>query len=90
MSDINQENPQSSEPVVSVPKSAKKWYIVHAYSGMEKSVQRMLFEGIQRAGMSDMFGQILVPTEEVIEVKNGKKLLLKESCFLVICSLKWK
>ena len=50
-----------------------KWYVVHAYSGMEKSVQRALAERITRAGMDDKFGQILVPTEEVIEMKNGHK-----------------
>ena len=51
----------------------KRWYVVHAYSGMEKSVQRALTERVIRAGMEDKFGQILVPTEEVIEVKNGQK-----------------
>jgi transcriptional antiterminator NusG len=49
------------------------WYIVHAYSGMEKAVERNIRERIQRAGMQDMFGQILVPTEEVVEIKNGQK-----------------
>jgi transcriptional antiterminator NusG len=44
--------------------SGKRWYVVHAYSGMEKSVQRALQERIDRAGMQDQFGQILVPTEE--------------------------
>lgn len=51
----------------------KRWYVVHAYSGMEKSVQRSLMERVARAGMEDQFGQILVPTEEVVEVKNGHK-----------------
>ncbi len=53
--------------------SAKRWYIVHAYSGMEKAVERNLRERIDRAGMQDKFGRILVPTEEVVELKNGKK-----------------
>ena len=48
----------------------KKWYVVHAYSGFEKSVQRALKERINRAGMQDKFGQILVPVEEVIEMKG--------------------
>ena len=51
----------------------KRWYIVHAYSGMEKAVERNLRERIDRAGMQDKFGRILVPTEEVVELKNGKK-----------------
>ena len=54
--------------------SKKHWYVVHAYSGMEKSVQRALAERITRAGMDDKFGQILVPTEEVIEVRRNKKV----------------
>jgi transcription termination/antitermination protein NusG len=50
-----------------------RWYVVHAYSGMEKAVERNIRERINRAGMQDMFGQILVPTEEVVEIKNGQK-----------------
>ena len=50
-----------------------KWYVVHAYSGMEKSVERNIQERIVRAGMEDRFGRILVPTEEVVEIKNGVK-----------------
>jgi transcriptional antiterminator NusG len=59
----------------------KRWYVVHAYSGMEKSVQRALLERIERAGMQDKFGQILVPTEEVIEVKNGQKSVTERRFF---------
>lgn len=51
----------------------KRWYVVHAYSGFEKSVQRALTERVARAGMQDKFGQILVPVEEVIEMKGGQK-----------------
>ena len=51
----------------------KRWYVVHAYSGMEKSVGRALQERVDRAGMQDMFGKILVPTEEVIEMRGGQK-----------------
>ncbi len=50
-----------------------RWYVVHAYSGREKAVERNIRERINRAGMQDMFGQILVPTEEVVEIKNGQK-----------------
>jgi transcriptional antiterminator NusG len=56
-----------------VAPSTKRWYIVHAYSGMEKAVERNLRERIDRAGMQDKFGRVLVPTEEVVELKNGKK-----------------
>ena len=51
----------------------KRWYVVHAYSGMEKSVARHLQERIDRAGLQSHFGRILVPTEEVVEIKGGKK-----------------
>jgi transcriptional antiterminator NusG len=49
------------------------WYVVHAYSGFEKSVMRALKERIERAGMQDSFGEILVPVEEVVEMKAGQK-----------------
>jgi transcriptional antiterminator NusG len=81
MSELDQEKEQTPVEGVSVPKSAKKWYAVHAYSGMEKSVHRALLERIERAEMQDMFGQILVPTEEVIEVKNGKKSVTERRLF---------
>jgi transcriptional antiterminator NusG len=51
----------------------KRWYVVHAYSGMEKSVARHLQERIDRSGLQAHFGRILVPTEEVVEIKGGKK-----------------
>jgi transcription termination/antitermination protein NusG len=50
-----------------------RWYVVHAYSGMEKAVERNLRERIERSGMHAKFGRIMVPTEEVVELKNGKK-----------------
>jgi len=52
---------------------SKRWYVVHAFSGFEKQVQRSLAERIARAGMEDMFGEVLVPTEEVVEMKGGQK-----------------
>jgi transcription termination/antitermination protein NusG len=63
------------------PPSTKRWYVVHAYSGMEKAVERNLRERIDRAGMQDKFGRILVPTEEVIELKNGKKAVTERRFF---------
>lgn len=50
-----------------------RWYVVHAYSGMEKAVERNLQERINRSGMAHKFGRIMVPTEEVVEIKNGQK-----------------
>jgi transcriptional antiterminator NusG len=58
-----------------------RWYVVHAYSGFEKSVQRALIERIARAGMRNMFGKILVPTEEVVEMKSGQKNISERKFF---------
>lgn len=52
---------------------ALKWYVIHAYSGYEAQVMRTLKERIKLHGMEDQFGDILVPTEEVVEMKEGKK-----------------
>mgnify|MGYP000054364343 CR=1 FL=1 len=52
---------------------AMRWYVVHAYSGFENQVKRSLQERIKRYGMEDKFGEILVPTEEVVEMKEGQK-----------------
>ncbi len=52
---------------------AKRWYVVHTFSGFEKHVQQSLREHIKRAGMEDKFGEILVPTEEVVEMRSGQK-----------------
>jgi transcriptional antiterminator NusG len=59
----------------------KRWYVVHAYSGFEKSVQRALVERIARAGMQEKFGQILVPVEEVVEMKGGQKSISERKFF---------
>jgi transcriptional antiterminator NusG len=63
------------------PQGNKRWYVVHAYSGMEKSVMRALTERVIRADMQDKFGRILVPTEEVVEIKNGHKAITERRFF---------
>ncbi len=50
-----------------------QWYVVHAYSGFENQVQRSLGERIERYGMQDKFGEIMVPVEEVVEMREGQK-----------------
>jgi transcriptional antiterminator NusG len=52
---------------------SKRWYVVHAYSGYEKRVAASLQEQIELKGMQDKFGEILVPTESVVEMRDGKK-----------------
>lgn len=51
----------------------KQWYVVQAFSGYEASVKRSLLERIERAGLGKEFGEILVPTEEVVEIRGGQK-----------------
>lgn len=60
---------------------AKHWYVVHTYSQFEKSVQRALTERILREGVQDKFGQILVPVEEVVELKAGQKSITERKFF---------
>ena len=52
---------------------ALHWYVVHAYSGFENQVKRALEDRVARGGMQDLFGEILVPTEEVVEMREGQK-----------------
>lgn len=60
---------------------AMNWYVVHTYSQFEKSVQRALTERIRREGVQDKFGQILVPVEEVVELKSGQKSISERKFF---------
>jgi len=52
---------------------AMRWYVVHAYSGFENRVKQSLIERVARSGMQGKFGEILVPTEEVVEMREGQK-----------------
>ena len=76
-----------SEALVNAPQAGNstspdlKWYVVHAYSGMEKAVERNIIERIARSGMESKFGRILVPTEEVVEIKNGQKRTTERKFF---------
>lgn len=60
---------------------AMRWYVVQAYSGFESHVQRSLQERIERFGMQDKFGEVLVPTEEVLEMRNGQKVKSERKFF---------
>ena len=60
---------------------SKNWYVVHAYSGMEKASSATCSSASSASGMQDKFGRILVPTEEVVEMKNGKKAITERSFF---------
>ena len=58
-----------------------KWYAVQAFSGFEKSVQKSLEERVVRSGLQDQFGQILVPVEEVVEMKAGQKTISERKLY---------
>ena len=61
--------------------AAMHWYVVHAYSQYENSVKKALLERIKRAGLEAKFGEILVPTEEVMEIKDGVKRMTERKFF---------
>ena len=60
---------------------AKNWYVVQVYSNFEDKVEGMLRENIERAGLSDKFGEIMVPREEVVELKEGQKVTSQRKFF---------
>ena len=71
-----------SSPVTDgVAAEGMRWYVVHAYSGMEKAAERNIIERINREGMQAKFGRILVPVEEVVEIKNGQKRTTERKFF---------
>ena len=71
----------SSAAATAASPSNLRWYVVHAYSGMEKAVERNLRERIDRSELQAKFGRILVPMEEVVELKNGKKSVTERRFF---------
>jgi transcription termination/antitermination protein NusG len=86
MSELHEEvvaaSAEVSEPAQSLaPAAGMQWYVVQAYSGMEKAVERNVLERINRAGMQAKFGRFLVPTEEVVEMKNGQRKTTERKFF---------
>ena len=67
----------TSEP----PEDRKRWYVLHTYSGHEKRVKRSLEDHIRMHSQEEMFGDILVPTEEIVEVRNGQKRTTERNFF---------
>jgi len=63
-----------------------RWYAVQAFSGYEKLVQKGLFERIERSNLQNLFGEILVPIEEVIEMKAGQKKIKRKKTIPRLCS----
>jgi transcriptional antiterminator NusG len=60
---------------------AKNWYIIHTYSGFERKVAESLMNRVQAYGLQDQIGQILIPTEDVVEMKGGKKVVSSKLFF---------
>jgi transcriptional antiterminator NusG len=81
MTDVVETAASEPTPLAPAANPDLRWYVVHAYSGMEKAVERNITERINRAGMQDKFGRILVPMEEVVEVKNGQKKTTERKFF---------
>ena len=76
------DTPAAAQVLATAPTNPDlRWYVVHAYSGMEKAVERNIIERINRAGMESKFGRILVPMEEVVEIKNGQKKTTERKFF---------
>jgi transcriptional antiterminator NusG len=61
--------------------SAKRWYIVHTYSGFERKVAESLGQRVQAYGLQDKIGEILIPTEDVVEMRGGKKVVTSKRFF---------
>ena len=82
MTEASADSPQeAASPESYAAQGNKRWYVVHAYSGMEKAVERNLRERIDRSELQAKFGRILVPMEEVVELKNGKKSVSERRFF---------
>ena len=66
-----------------------EWFVVQAYSGYEQKVKSAMEERINMANLANYFGEILVPTEQVVELKSGEQRKRKENSFLATFSFRW-
>ena len=71
----------AAAPQSLTPPDGMRWYVAHAYSGMEKAVERNIIGRVNNAGMQAKFGRTLVPTEEVVELKNGQRKTTERKFF---------
>ena len=75
------QEPSVEEPAAELPLSDKKWFIIHTYSGFEQKVASSLRSRAEAFGFAEQIGQILIPTEEVVELRNGKKVTSKRMLY---------
>src|SRR5271167_2011282 len=75
------EMPEGHDEAAAAIPSTKQWYIVHTYSGFEKKVKESLEGRVAAFGLTDKIGQIIIPTESVVEVRNGKKVISPRMCY---------
>jgi transcriptional antiterminator NusG len=81
-SNIDEPAEQEAAPVAEdLPLSDKKWFIIHTYSGFEQKVASSLRSRAEAFGFAEQIGQILIPTEEVVELRNGKKVTSKRMLY---------
>ncbi|MBS0186381.1 MAG: transcription termination/antitermination factor NusG, partial [Proteobacteria bacterium] len=71
------ESPVAEAAPAAAEPSTKNWFIIHTYSGFEQKVADSLRSRAQAFGFADKIGQLLIPTEEVVELRNGKKITSK-------------
>src|SRR5208337_6463 len=72
---------EETAPAAPAPDETKHWYIIHTYSGFEQKVADSLRGRAQAFGFADQIGQILIPTEEVVELRGGKKVTSKRMLY---------
>jgi len=70
---------EAAAPVSTGPE--KQWYIIHSYSGFENRVKESLLNRIEAFGLQELFGEVMIPTENVVEVRNGKKRVSTKKFF---------
>lgn len=75
------EQAEPATPAAASSGKPKRWYIIHAYSGFEKKVAQSIRETAAQQGLTDKFEDIVVPTEEVVEMRRGKKVAAERKFF---------
>ena len=66
------------------------WYVIQAFSNCEKKVKAAIEERIEISGLGEKFGEVMIPTEQVTELKQGQKKQLERKFSLDTCLFKWK